>query len=650
MQYIEIRKHLDVILRKKGMIIAFCLSAMLTSLALTYVATEKYEAYTMVVYKPQTSVRFQYKEKAALGFPVPNIPFEAIINTIRELGRSEVVLGKVVTGLHLDEKIVAPKSSNWFIVTYRDLKGTAKDNLRKAKQIIKHGRILEEEPYIAAIVNLRKNLKITPSKKSYTFILKVRDKYPQRAAAIVDLESKFLIELLREDEARSSEKSNQELRFAVNQKSQEIEDLRGALKLLKEEGDVISHQEEISLQLQTIADIERQIEEREVIRIGLLERFTSGHREIKAIVAELEKLQQNLKLHKESIAALSEKEAKIKVLDNQLEAAELSFKLLNNAYEETRIEVLNDNSETGVLHQAVVSNTPVAPIKIYHVGLSAILSFAFAISFAFFTNYFNTTIQNIEQAEEVLSLPLIGTIPQVEKNVLREIKQLKTPDVIDSDEAMLYDECYYALRINLLRGITEDKKIVMITSAKPGEGKSTISMKLAAHLSQIDKRVLLIDADTRRQGLRRMLGIEESPGILDILHGKKKQHECIQSLPQGLSFISAGITTNSKNTHNLSTQPKLKEFLLNLKNDYDLIIIDTPPVLAVTDAFHIATMADQAVLVFRHGETKIREVLEVKDRLETTSIQLVGSIMNFSDSTRSGGYYPYGADYYYRKA
>jgi tyrosine-protein kinase Etk/Wzc len=217
-----------------------------------------------------------------------------------------------------------------------------------------------------------------------------------------------------------------------------------------------------------------------------------------------------------------------------------------------------------------------------------------------------------------------------------------------TDPADLAVEAIRSLRTSLHFARLEAKNnILMITGSSPNAGKTFISANLAAVTAQAGQRVLLVDGDMRRGTLHHLLGIKPPMGLSDVLVGGAEVAEVLQQGPlPNVDFIARGRVP--PNPSELLMHENFTRFIANVVAAYDLIIIDTPPILAVTDAAVIGHHAGTSLLVARFGMNKARELALAKQRFEHNGVELKGAIFNAVERRSSGystyAYYKYKAD------
>jgi receptor protein-tyrosine kinase len=248
----------------------------------------------------------------------------------------------------------------------------------------------------------------------------------------------------------------------------------------------------------------------------------------------------------------------------------------------------------------------------------------------------------INSAGDLLSIterPLLGTIG-LDSNA--KDAPLITQIASHSPRA----EAFRVLRTNLqFVDVDTPSKVFILTSAIPEEGKTSTSINLALSLAQAGVKTLLVEADLRRPRASIRLGLDGAIGVTSILVGKVKFEDAVQATGDtGLDFLASGPVP--PNPAELLQSKAMHELLDGLRSTYDVVIIDAPPLLPVTDAALLATHADGAILVVRHGKVTKDQVRLSADRLNQVDARLIGVVMNMVPTKGRGGYgYGYGYGY-----
>ncbi|WP_338631208.1 CpsD/CapB family tyrosine-protein kinase [Clostridium baratii] len=213
--------------------------------------------------------------------------------------------------------------------------------------------------------------------------------------------------------------------------------------------------------------------------------------------------------------------------------------------------------------------------------------------------------------------------------------------VLEKQPKSVEAESYRILRTNIMYS-SFDKKIkrILVTSSEPGEGKSTTSGNLALAFAQDEKKVILIDCDLRKPSLHKKFRISNNRGLSDVIIDRDKLNKCIQKRTEYLDILTAGKIP--PNPSEMLGSKAMSTLLDELSNAYDVIILDSPPVLAVTDAQILSTKVDGTVLVVRAEKTKKDTVLAAKGVLDKVNANILGTVLNGGDKNKDNYYYYYG--------
>ena len=206
-------------------------------------------------------------------------------------------------------------------------------------------------------------------------------------------------------------------------------------------------------------------------------------------------------------------------------------------------------------------------------------------------------------------------------------------------------EAYRTIRTGIeFSNLDKDLKIICITSSKKDEGKTTVLSNLGVSFAKIDKKVLLIDADLRNPSISKMFDTSNTQGLMDILLGKRNIQDCVKKTKQENLYILTGGTIPPNPAEVLSSK-KMSEFIESIKDEYDYIFIDSPPVGVVSDASIISAYSDGVIFVVGANEVDSNLAKIAKERLDSVKANIVGVILNkFKTDTKSEYY-----NYYYNE-
>jgi len=291
---------------------------------------------------------------------------------------------------------------------------------------------------------------------------------------------------------------------------------------------------------------------------------------------------------------------------------------------------------------AAVPGIPVKPKKTLMVLLGFLLSLFGMSALMFAYESMKETVQGIHDVEKKLGIPVFGIVPVMRSKLFGKKTIPLIPGEFD-DKRGAFEEAIRTIRTSsTVSDLESHNQVIMVTSSVPSEGKSTVASNLAFSMSKLEN-VVLIEADMRRPGLGRALGIR-SRGLSELLEGDAYLEDCMRIDAIGkLDIIPAG---KIPDTHlELLASPEFAELIDLLKGRYDRIIIDLAPVQAVSDAIVVGKYADSAIYVIKADSTPLPVVRRGLDRLQEVGINVSGAVISQVDLARISSY---GGDYYYQ--
>jgi len=298
-------------------------------------------------------------------------------------------------------------------------------------------------------------------------------------------------------------------------------------------------------------------------------------------------------------------------------------------------------SNNTILEKASVPAVPVLPQKNVVIITVLVLALVFSLTFIIVKYLFYTTILTSQDISDYTDVPIIGLIPKHKSD--NKYSSL----VVDAQSTTTITEAFRQLRTNLeFYGFSKDKKVIAITSTVSGEGKTFVSINLAGIIAGLGKKVILLDLDLRRPRLHKGFKVENEKGISTILVGKHKIDECInRNVEGGVDFIPAGKVP--PNPAELVSKNEMNDLLDYLKEKYDVVVMDTPPVGLVIDAFPVYKKADIQLYVLRSEfshKTFINNINYLRYDMDMEHLAIVFN----SVKVKANGYgYSYGYGYGY---
>lgn len=327
-----------------------------------------------------------------------------------------------------------------------------------------------------------------------------------------------------------------------------------------------------------------------------------------------------------------------------------TYTTLAEKLEQLRINERLEGGSGAVVQGAVANAKPTAPQPMRNGMLGAVVGLAFGMGMAFLYEYLDNTIKSSEEAEKVYGAPVLGIVPleKYEKGVKRQLAIIDQPGSAPA-------EAYRVLRNSLdFINFEHDLKTVMVTSAIPAEGKSTVSANLATSLAQAGKKVVLLSCDFRRHTTDQFFNVNNMIGLSDVLLGSHSLKSALQRHgDEQLLILTAG--KMPPNPSELLASSKMQEVIDGLEEWADWIIVDTPPILAVADPVSVARWVDGVLMVSKAGESTREAAAKATELLGKVGARLIGvAVWGLDESKNSPGYgYGYGyytGGYYYQRS
>ena len=399
-------------------------------------------------------------------------------------------------------------------------------------------------------------------------------------------------------------------------------------------------------------------------RSSKLKEFSPGHPEIEKLDAALKKINETV----ETVV-----QATMQGLEAQVEAAKAHLDSLNTevtkAFErdqqmqtkvapyakvkkelEDKMEIRRlfdfrgrqDEFEANLPRPAMVEDVskatpalkPYRPNVPLNIALGIVVGFVVGVGLAFFVEYLDTSMKTIDDVELALQAPVVGVIPQ------------NVGPIFEEGEDSPHAEAYRVLRTNVLFGRKDERlNTITVVSGGAGEGKSTTILNIATIFAQNGHRILLVDTDLRRPSLHKAFNVSNSIGITSHLLGQRTLEEVIQKTPvKNLDFLPSGRLPAS--AMGILNSPQMKEFVNDIKQRYDFVFFDSPPILGVSDASILVSMMDMTLLVVQYRKYPQPMTVRAKLTIDKVGGNLLGVVLN-NINLSSDSYYYYHSGYHY---
>jgi capsular exopolysaccharide synthesis family protein len=389
-----------------------------------------------------------------------------------------------------------------------------------------------------------------------------------------------------------------------------------------------------------IVDLRRRVNTAGQMLVGERRKIIDAAKnEYEAALREEQSFGANLEQAKGDSVALDRKTGGYRILENERESSRQVFQSLLD--EQKRLSVVSNSraNNVRVVDAAEVHRTPISPNprRDWMTAILAGLTIAFGLAFGI--EYLDDSVKTPEDVTRRLKLPLLGLVPAVRGDRVPVLTETVPHD---------FGEAFRSLRTSLVfTSGGESTRIIAVTSSQPLEGKTTTACNLAMALALGGSRVLLVDADMRRPGLHKTMGLPNEVGLSHLLVGQSRVRDVVQRTTEpNLFVITAGRTP--PNPSELLSSERMTHLIANLeKGPFDWVLIDTPPVLAVTDAVIIAQKVKGVVFVIGSEMTRRVHAERALETLQSGTVRGVGAVLNRVDFERNKYYYSryYGYQY-----
>ncbi|KVR16960.1 exopolysaccharide biosynthesis protein [Burkholderia ubonensis] len=413
----------------------------------------------------------------------------------------------------------------------------------------------------------------------------------------------------------------------------DLERAEAALTQYQRTSGSINAGDEAKVYLEGSVQYEQQIAAQRLQLASLAQRFTDSHPLVIAAKQQLGQLQAEKDKFANRFRSLPATEVKAVQLQRDAKVAEDIYVLLLNRVQELSVQKAGTGGNIHLIDSALRPGDPVKPKKVLILSAAVFLGLILGTGIVFLRRNLFQGIEDPDRVERMFNLPLYGLVPESAEQARLDAQAEKSGSRARAILASLRPkdpsvESLRSLRTAMQFALMDAKnRVIVLTGPTPGIGKSFLAVNLAVLLAHSGKRVLLVDADMRRGLLDRYFGLTPQPGLSELLSDQSPLEDAIRETQvQGLSFIGAG--TRPPNPSELLMSARLPQYLEGLGKRYDVVLVDSPPVLAVTDATIFGRMAGSTFLVLRSGMHTEGEIGDAIKRLRTAGVDLQGGIFN----------------------
>ncbi|HBV1775086.1 TPA: polysaccharide biosynthesis tyrosine autokinase, partial [Klebsiella pneumoniae] len=504
---------------------------------------------------------------------------------------------------------------------------------------------------LKAINDLRDSLSVADQgKDTGMLILSITGMDRSLIQKILDSISNNYLAQNIEREAAQDAKSLEFLNVQLPKVRDDLNAAEDKLNNYRRKSDSVDLSLEAKSVLDQIVNVDNQLNELTFRESEISQLYTKEHPTYKALMEKRKTLQdERAKLNKR-VSSMPETQQEILRLSRDVESGRAVYMQLLNRQQELSIAKSSAIGNVRVIDRAVTQPKPVKPRKVILLVIGIVFGGILSVTIVLIRVFLRRGIESPEQLEEA-GINVYASVP-ISDTLLNKGSQIKgqRKNKNDNSEKRLLAidnpadvaiESIRGLRTSLYFAMMEARNnILMISGASPNAGKTFVSSNLAAIISQSGKRVLFIDADLRKGYTHKLFGTDNNHGLSDWLSARDPMDKIIKHLPTiGIDFISRG--TVPPNPAELLMHSRLKEVLSWASSNYDLVIVDTPPILAVTDAAIISKYVGTSLIVARFEQNTVKEMEVCIKRFEQAGATIKGCILN-GVVRKASSYYNYG--------
>ncbi|MDD5269525.1 MAG: polysaccharide biosynthesis tyrosine autokinase, partial [Methylococcales bacterium] len=511
-----------------------------------------------------------------------------------------------------------------------------------------------------AIEQLKKNLLVAEKGKDTRILeLTLQDNNPQLAVQILN---EIVNIYIRQNVEKKSAEAQNTLKFLHQQIPLLKEQLGIATDALN---DYRNRKGSIDLNIETqgvlegVVKLKTEITQLQQQRDQLRERFTESHPSIVALDKQIARLQGQMNAQDKKIEVLPETQQDILKLTRDVQVATELYTVLLNKAQTLQVAKAGAVADARIIDYASLPIEPIKPKKALIMAFSLILGLILGVAFTFIRRALNRGVEDPDLIEKELHIPVYASIPhsmeqeklskKLKSNYGRKNNEPFILAVQNKDDLAI--ESLRSLRTTLHFAFLEaQNNIIMITGPSPGVGKTFVSINLAAVLADAGKKILLIDGDMRKGFINKVLGVDRGNGLSELIsntgsNGASMRDKAIHRIPiANLDFIPTG--SIPPNPSELLLHERFGQLLASISKNYDHVIIDSPPILAVTDAAIIGRLASATLMVVKAGQHPMRELEQSVKRLSQAGVHLKGVVFNDLPELSSRYGYGYGQNKY----
>ncbi|KJJ84490.1 chain-length determining protein [Candidatus Omnitrophus magneticus] len=603
----DIKEYLSILYNRRWLIISFTLVLCTISLIRTFMMRPVYEATTKILIQKKAPRIIKIDEMDTTNYSASDTLFTQY---------------KILESDFLAEKVFKTLGD---YIPWDKWHGRKKINTSKPLTDLQK------------IETLLSHLKITPIPNTELVLIKFEDIDPVLSAKIANLWANSYISYILDTRFDVSSYASGWLDDKIKEEKNNLETAEKTLQEYRKANTIII--DTVDEEHRVLNKLLAKKSELEVLLSEKQEYYKAQHPEILGIKSELESIVKTIANEKTKELKIKDIEIEYNILLREVETRKEVYESLLKRIRETEITGGLKTTNVSILDIAQVPTKPTRPNKKLSLIITLFISVLSGSALAFLIEALDQTLKTPEDIKKFLNIPPLAGIPLPRD----EEDKLISPEFITSKKPRsTIAEAYRSLRTSILfTAIEHKRKSLLLTSSCPQEGKTTTAINLAVVMAMAGEKTLLVDADLRQPRIEKVFNLKDKLGLSDVLIGNAKWEQMIiETNIKNLFILPAG--SIPPNPSELLGSGKMTTFLEDIDKKYDRIIIDSPPVLAVTDAVILSGKVDGTIIVARASHTHRHAICQAKELIETVdTAHIVGMILNMVSINIGSGYYYY---------
>jgi len=504
-----------------------------------------------------------------------------------------------------------------------------------------------EEAFKAASMRVKNAITVNRLPETRLFNIHAVNPDPAQARDIANTTAEVYIELNDERKVETTRKSVAWLTDELNGLEKKIRGLEeelidylqetnvGAPGVLAIDSGSQGKNTNMASQTSSVRALTNQLTNAEIELNQLLQRYLDKHPKVMAKRSEIATLKEKIGDDVEGSAAQNKHLIQYNIKRRESELNKEMMILLMKKLKEIDLTGGLSESIISIVEYAQLPSQPISPNRKRNMIIGGLLGLLMGTGVAFYLEIFDRTVKNSEDAERFIKAPVLATIINVGGK-----DRLDDPfTIVALQPTSVESEMFRTLRTNIKFSRPDGSpKTLLVTSTGPEEGKSTISSNLGITLASGAKKTVIVDSDFRKPRMHKIFGLKNTKGMVELLVGEAEIDEVVQPTSvENLFIIPRG--SLPPNPAELLDSDSLKEVMRKLREQFDFVIFDSPPVGTVVDASLLGGLVDGTILVVEAGKFEWRPILQAKGQLEKARSRVLGIVINKSKRERSGYYY-----------